>query len=422
MRGAKSARGTTCRRCVVGLGAVVGVVALAGCHLGVKPVTYELVDADDGNGLIGPTGVATGDIDGDGDLDAVATGSRGYAVLANDGTGAYTVDVPHVFIDMSAPSLADIDADDDLDLVSHVRGLSPSQARVPLVIRNDGTGTFDSIEVVQPDPPPGGLTALVTADAEGDGDVDLLAALRVGNERHVATYLNDGTGAFGPPASYPLGFTSDTATPTHLVAGDLDGDGDTDVLATDTGDVTTPDGDVVEATVAMVGLNDGTGAFAAAGDPTEAGPNGAVWALTPTLADLDGDGDLDLAVGGPGSVTTLLGDGSGGFAAPRSHGVPETRAIDYLTSADIDEDGSIDLVGFSDVFDASSGFVAYGDGAGGIDEVHGVGTGTGLGSDGTLARDVEVTDLEGDGDPDILFLAGSLGVVENNTKGRRPVH
>lgn len=28
----------------------------------------------------------------------------------------------------------------------------------------------------------------------------------------------------------------------------------------------------------------------------------------------------------------------------------------------------------------------------------------------------------GDGDPDILFLAGSLGVVENNTKGRRPTH
>jgi hypothetical protein len=50
-------------------------------------------------------------------------------------------------------------------------------------------------------------------------------------------------------------------------------------------------------------------------------------------------------------------------------------------------------------------------------------TGTGLGSDGIAAQEVEITDLEGDGDPDILFLAGGgLGVVENATAGGRPAH
>jgi hypothetical protein len=420
MRGVRSGRAAARRRRAIWLGAVVGGLALGGCHLGVRPVTYELVDADDGNGPIGPTGLATGDIDGDGDPDAVASGSTGFAVLVNDGSGAYTVDVPHVFVDMAAPSLVDVDGDGDRDLVSHVRGLSPSQARVPLLIRNDGTGSFDEIAVVQPDPPPGELTALVPSDVDGDGDADLLAALRVGNERSVATYPNDGTGAFAPPTTFPLGFASDTATPTHLVAGDLDGDGDADVVATDTGAVTTPDGAVTDRTVAMVGLNDGAGAFTAAGEPIDAGPNGVVRALTPTLADLDGDGNLDLALGGPGSVTTLLGDGAGGFADPRAHDVAGTRAIDHVTSADIDEDGAADLVGFADVLDPTSGFVAYGDGAGGVAAVHGVGTGTG--GDGTPGRETAITDLEGDGDPDILFLAGSLGVVENDTKGRRPTH
>jgi hypothetical protein len=31
-------------------------------------------------------------------------------------------------------------------------------------------------------------------------------------------------------------------------------------------------------------------------------------------------------------------------------------------------------------------------------------------------------DLEDDGDPDILFLAGSLGILENATNGHRPTH
>jgi hypothetical protein len=102
----------------------------------------------------------------------------------------------------------------------------------------------------------------------------------------------------------------------------------------------------------------------------------------------------------------------------------DTRTIDLITPADIDQDGNIDLVGFEEHLDATSGVVAYGDGAGGIDGSHKVGTGTQLGSDGTTGRQVATADLEGDGDADadILFLAGSLGVVENATNGGRPSH
>jgi hypothetical protein len=409
-------RGARFRR-VVGLGVLgVGAVGtLAGCNLGVAPVTYELVDAEDFDWPLEPSGMATGDIDGDGDVDVVATGRDGYATLTNDGTGTFALDFPSSGGGSSgAPSLADVEGDGDVDLVSTV-SLGDS---VPAVRRNDGTGTFGAVEVVSPDPPPGGVSDMVVSDLDGDGDIDLVAAVLVGQDRHVATYLNDGTGAFGPPVTHALGYSSDRVTPVRLALGDLDGDGDDDVVGTDEGEITTPDGDVIEGTLAMVGINDGTGAFTATGGPLEVGFAGFVWALPPTLADLDEDGTPDLAVGGPGSITTLLGDGTGGFTTPRRSTVPGTRRVDELTAADIDDDGHLDLVGFEELVDPRSGVIVYGDGAGGVDAVHEVGSGTALGGSGIGGLEVETADLEADGDVDVLFLAGSLGVVENAVNGR----
>jgi hypothetical protein len=397
----------------------VGALALAGCHLGVTAVTYELVDAENFDWPLSPLGVASGDVDGDGDLDLVATGSRGLAVLTNDGAGVYALDFPNSFQEgTSHPSLVDIEGDGDLDFVGVV-GVSGEIPPTPSARRNDGSGMFGAFEVVQPDALPGELTALVASDADGDADADLLAAFRVGHERHVGVYLNDGTGAFGPPTTYPLGLSSDVASPAHLVVGDVDNDGDADVVATDELDVPGPGGETVTRTFAMVGLNNGTGAFAAAGAPIDIASPGEIWALTPTLTDLDDDGNLDLAVGGGGSITTLLGDGTGGFAGPQRNQIPDTRTIDHVAAADIDEDGYPDVIGFNGGLDATSGVVAFSDGAGGIADVHIVGSGTRLGSDGTPAREVEITDLEGDGDPDVLFLGGSLGVVENAMEGNR---
>jgi Cu+-exporting ATPase len=65
-----------------------------------------------------------------------------------------------------------------------------------------------------------------------------------------------------------------------------------------------------------------------------------------------------------------------------------------VAAADIDEDGYPDVIGFNGALDATSGVVAFSDGAGGIADVHIVGSGTRLGSDGTPAREVEITDLE----------------------------
>lgn len=91
-------------------------------------------------------------------------------------------------------------------------------------------------------------------------------------------------------------------------------------------------------TFALLALNDGTGAFTAAGTPIDVS-YAAIFALTPALADLDGDGDLDLAVGGPGSITTLLADGTGGLAAPQL--TPISASLDYITTADVARTASL---------------------------------------------------------------------------------
>jgi hypothetical protein len=95
--------------------------------------------------------------------------------------------------------------------------------------------------------------------------------------------------------------------------------------------------------------------------------------------------------------------------------VEDIGTVDVVTTADVDGDGHLDIVGgFSD----DKGAVVYGDGAGGVDDDHVVESGT----ESTLVVDVDAPDLDADGDADLVFLGGNtLGVVENAVDGR-PTH
>ncbi len=73
---------------------IVATLALAGCNLGAPPVTVELKDPEHYGWPLTPTGMATGDVDGDDDIDVVGTGDRGMAVLTNDGSGTLSIDFP----------------------------------------------------------------------------------------------------------------------------------------------------------------------------------------------------------------------------------------------------------------------------------------------------------------------------------------
>src|SRR5690606_39300526 len=97
------------------------------------------------------------------------------------------------------------------------------------------------------------------------------------------------------------------AWPRALAIADLDGDGNADLASANN-----------ESATVSVLLGDGAGGFAAAlGFPTGASP------VALALADVDGDGNADIATANAGSrdVSLLAGDGRGQVAAPVAHAI-----------------------------------------------------------------------------------------------------
>jgi hypothetical protein len=118
------------------------------------------------------------------------------------------------------------------------------------------------------------------------------------------------------------------AVPQGVVAADLNGDGKMDLAtANSTG-----------GTVSIL-LGNGAGGFAAAVDF----PTGGTQPTGIAAGDLDQEGDVDLAVphSQGGTVAVLLGDGTGKFAAPLLY--PAGNSLRGIAIADVNRDGRLDL-------------------------------------------------------------------------------
>jgi hypothetical protein len=310
----------------------------------------ELLNGDDGSLTVGgvvivepgigigwPVDVALGDLDNDGDLDAVSSLYRigQLAVVENSGGGALTL-----VANPDPPGgrawdveLGHMNAGGDLDLVAVLSDPVGEGASV-IVYLNDGTGAFPtplSGIAISDDP-----RDLKLADVDGDGDLDALTAHP---GMAVEILLNDGAGNLSSPTTLPV-----TGQPSGLAVADFDGDSDRDLAVVD------PLDDVVR-----IFANNGSGIFSlhstipAGVDPLE------ILAI-----DLDGDGDRDLAYANRGfdasrshesqTVGVLLNDGTGSFApegqflsGPASSTGNTDFAGDALQALDVDGDGDIDL-------------------------------------------------------------------------------
>ena len=247
-----------------------------------------------------------GDLDGDGDQDLMVGSYDGTVIYAQN-TGSTTapawslegavLDKNGAVIDVvnyAIPRLADIDGDGDLDLfigdsagtVFYYRNEGTSSAPVwnPMgELQNDSAATIDV----------GYNSAPFLADIDGDGDLDLLIGEYYGSIR---IYRN--TGSATSPVWTSDGYLKDSSDANIDISynaapafADLDNDGDLDLLIGEYyGKVYyyRNDGDAAEPSFTLVS--------------TDYKSVNQSYTVSPFLADLDGDGDVDLLVGSSGGL------------------------------------------------------------------------------------------------------------------------
>ncbi len=342
---------------------VTGATSLGDFPLTRAQVFQFRVGVSRGNGVFRSSGFgstitedgALGDLDGDGDLDAIfATREAPNEVWLNNGNGTFTSST----FGWSAGktegiALGDIDNDGDLDAVF------ANSFQANEVWLNNGDATFISTSIGT-----GWSQDLALGDLDGDGDLDAVIANFSGQQR---IWLNNGDATFKRTlfgesnSSYGIDF------------GDLDGDGDLDVVVANYNDPQ------------EVWLNNGDGTFVSSHAGHTGGLNYGV-----EIGDIDNDGDLDAIIAGRPQSEVWLNNGDATFATSRFG--PSIWGNDVAVG-DIDHDGDLDAI-ISNLTGQQQIWINNGDGTFSTSEF-GPRTNSSVG--------VAMGDIDGDGDIDAVI-------------------
>ncbi|MBD1208970.1 MAG: VCBS repeat-containing protein, partial [Ignavibacteria bacterium] len=392
--------------------------------------------------LSGNAEINLGDMDGDGDLDAVM--ERG-TICRNDGTGnfAYFSSSNYAALGNIAQALGDIDNDGDLDMIFTNYGGSMEVLRngtQPFITTFAPARNVNNAALAANIAPTfnqtmnaaaasaavmkvwGGFTGLKTTGAySGGGTVTPTfnpgSNFRRGEQVWV-TVTNAQTSLAGSvgiaarpmvygfraaagvgPATFPVQSSGSPfavgTNPSDIAAGDFDGDGDIDLAVSNAG-----------TNNVSILLNTGTGSYAAAVNyAAGTQPYGI------TAGDFDNDGDLDLAVANrtTNNVSILLNNGAGVYAAAVNYAVGTFPNV--IVAGDFDGDGDLDLAVANNTTNNVSILLNIGTGAFAAAVNYAV---------GTLAIGVTCGDLDGDGDLDLAvsnYSSSNVSILLNSGAG-----
>ena len=335
--------------------------------------------------------LAVGDLNGDGTRDVVTTGVDVNLVSVLLGSGDGTLGTATNFgtgISPRSVAIGDLNGDGKPDLVVANYGTYETPGTTVSVLLGNGNGTFGTKHDFGTGSSP---HSVAIGDFNGDGKPDMAVANSFDDT--VSVLLGNGDGTFGPKTDYVTG-----SDPLSVAIPDLNGDGKLDLVTANS-----------TANTVSVLLGNGDGSFGARTDyETGSGPQSVA------IADLDADGAPDLAVADFGSwellgnsVSVLLGNGDGTFAARADYGTesgPISLAIGHFNG-----DTAPDLAVVSIARNTVSVLLGIGDGTFGPQSAYGAGGG---------ARPVAIGDLDGDGKTDLAVGSNmTVSVLLGNGNG-----
>jgi hypothetical protein len=353
--------------------------------------------------------ITTGDVDGDGDLDLLTGDVTGTTVTLLRNAGNGTFGTPASITVGTGPTdlaLADVDGDGDLDLLA-----SNYTDNTVSVRTNNGAGTFSGTQTITL-PANIGPEQLVLGDVDGDGDLDLLVGTGLNLTYTVTLRLNGGdatgsnTGIFSGGQSISVGGQSE-----GVALADVDGDGDLDVLAASiTNGIVHIRLNGGDATGSNTGTFSGSG-FVGVGDTP----------ASIAMGDIDGDGDLDLLTANYGSsnVSVCFNKGNGDFINYTANvNVPVGSGAYNIALADVDADGDLDFLTSNAGYGTDGNTVSVR-----LNGGDATGSNTGTFSNGSVVavgdypRSLAVGDLDGDGDLDFATPSASMAQASVRLNG-----
>jgi hypothetical protein len=336
------------------------------------------------NATVAPEDLHAADLDADGAIDLLSASSGDDRVawyVNTDGQGTFG---PQQVIDAAAlgaiaVAAGDLNRDGDIDVIA------ASASDNTLAWHPNQGGSFDPMQKQVISSSESGAAAVEVTDIDRDGTLDVL----VGSDTAVNWYRNDPPGTFGAAT----GVFSGLSTTAAVVAADIDGDGDDDVVSASSGDDTVA---WYENDAAVMGR------FSGSRNVITTAADGASDVFA---ADLDRDGDIDVltASANDDTVAWYENDGAGAFGAARilSDGVAGASAV---RAVDLDRDGDYDVVAASATNDEVVWFEHI-DGTGGFEAAKQVADDAG-GPSALFAADVDR-----DGDDDVLSAAKSADSI-----------